>query len=267
MQWLIVTTDQDHSLPFFQIEKEGHNVDVKYYEEPLSLKQQYDAIYFRDPFNKVGHDKIAIDRDLNLIVTSNPSAYFVDEATSFSALLIEDKWLQYELLGKYMPNTELLTHSSQLTNAKIAKKRISARARDIVFSPADLKGDVSEYIVQDMLDIQQEYRVYSVGDTVAPSMTTKSSKTAVSKVKIGDSLAVTPPILEFVQEILQLLPSHDFLGFDVAQTKEGLRLIEVNRSPQFKRYNEEAGVNIAADVIRRVEEKRAQCKGQPLEKS
>ena len=258
MRWLIVTTNEDHSLPFFQIEKEGHEVDVTYYEESPNLEKPYDAIYFRDPFNKVGYDKIAIDRDIHLIVDSNPTAYFVDEATSPSALLIEDKWHQYELLGQYMPNTEILTQASQLTNAKIAKKRISARARDIIFSPADLKGDLSEYIVQDMLDIQQEYRVYSVGNTVIPIMTTKSSKTAVSKVKVGDSLAVTPPIREFVQDILQLLPSHDFLGFDVAQTKEGLRLVEVNRSPQFKRYNEEGGVNIAADVIDHVEKKRAQ---------
>lgn len=56
-------------------------------------------------------------------------------------------------------------------------------------------------------------------------------------------------------EILGELSEYDFLGFDIAQTETDLRLIEVNRSPQFKRYNEEVGVNIAMEVIRRVEER------------
>ena len=253
MRWLIVTTKSDLSISYFS--RDMAIVGVVIYGEPLPLASEYDVIYFRDPFNSGAYDKKMIRDTVEKVVARYPEAYFVDGIKRYDDLLIEDKWRQYEKLKTFMPPTRLLRDKSELRGEKIAKKRISARARDIAFSPIDIHGRTDEFILQDKLSIIHEYRVYSIGRKLLPVVAVKSSKTLESKAKVQGCITLGDSLKTFTQKILDELSGYDFLGFDIAKTKDDLVLIEVNRSPQFKRYNEMAERNIAADVMEAIQAK------------
>ena len=253
MHWLIVTTDSDTSIPYFIESRE--NIDAIKYGDPLPSSFDYEVVYFRDPFN-TGEYNIQVIQDMVMgVVKRYPQAYFVDGIKSYDELMIEDKWRQYEKLEAFMPPSSLLTKKSELNGEKIAKKRVSARARDIAFIPEDIDGEVSEYVLQDRLNITREYRVFSIGSKVLPITAVKSPKTPIARVKVQAEISTPAPLETFTRKILTELPEYDFLGFDIAETEAGYVLIEVNRSPQFKRYNEIGKMNIALDVIRHVEGK------------
>lgn len=253
MRWLIVTTESDLSIPYFS-ENMAH-VDVVVYGSPLPIASEYEVVYFRDPFNSGSYDKKTIQDTVEKVVARYPKAYFVDGIKSYDDLLIEDKWRQYEKLEAFMPSTSLLKNKNDLHGKKIAKKRISARGRDIAFIPEDIDGEVSEYILQDRLNIIREYRIFSIGSKILPIVAVKSPKTPTARVKVQAEISTPAPLKAFTRKILTELPEYDFLGFDIAETEAGYVLIEVNRSPQFKRYNEIGKMNIALDVIRHVEGK------------
>lgn len=49
----------------------------------------------------------------------------------------------------------------------------------------------------------------------------------------------------------------EFAGLDIMPDKNGrLKVLEINRSPQFKRFSQVTGINVAEEVIKYIEKKR-----------
>lgn len=257
IRWLVITTEADHSAAFFAESHESRRVRLVQYEEfyTASLDEHYDVVYLRDPFNDGEYDMEVISAVVSEARRRFPSAYFVDQITGMTDIMLEDKWEQYELAADFMPATQLLTQVSDVIQETIAKKRISARARGIAFTPEEIEGDPSQYILQTRMEIIRELRVYVICGRVLPYITEKSSKTENTKVKINGYRKITPEEQSFVEHVSSLFPSFDFTGLDIAETPEGLRLIEINRSPQFQRYNERSGSNIAHILMRQIDQK------------
>lgn len=252
MRWLIVTTDEDRSRDYFSWAD-----SVRYTDAIGMLHGEYDVIYFRDPFNTGEYDVEYIKSTLVHIKQQYPEAVYIDAVTRYEDLLFEDKWRQYQLVGEFMPSTELFdTKSKFRAGSTIVKKRISARARDIIQTNEQLVDiALEEYIVQEKIDIDAEYRVYTIGNRVLPFMTQKSSKTLDTKVKVLGVTKIDDAVAQFVQKIQAKLEDLDLLGYDIARTPTGLALIEVNRSPQFKRYNELTYTNVADELRTYIEDK------------
>lgn len=247
--WAVVTTSADSSVELFPQEVSVYRYDTV---SPESLKS-YQVIYFRDPFNTDFYDIDAITRTVDGVVRANPSAYYVDNVKSIDDILIEDKWRQYTLLRAYMPDTKLLELASEVVyGLNIAKKRISARARDIVFHQEEIKYDPEEYILQENLILESEYRVYVICGEVQNLMSRKQPKTAKSKTKVQNLTPITNDIKAFSESISREVPNLDFMGLDVAKTDEGLRLIELNRSPQFSRYNSLGGDDLVEKIMKKL---------------
>ena len=253
LKWLIVTTDEDRSIESL---RQAH-VDVVKYEDTKIPAAEYDVVYFRDPFNELTYNLEDIGLVVSNVTRLHEDAYFVDGCRSLDDLLFEDKWRQYQKLHMLMPHTELLSESLK-TDSKIIKQRISSRARGIYFDTDEIPHNAfDQYLIQPRLDIAVEYRVYVVCDGgVLPKVSVKSTKSEKQAVKVLDVVDMSSKLEAFCHKVIEQLPGMDFIGLDIAELSNGdLVLIEVNRSPQFSRYDELLGTNTFSHVRYAVEQK------------
>ena len=229
MQKLLVTTAKDLSSDVF----EKHGWDVLQYGLNLSSDKEYDVVYFRDPFNDDTVTKEAVEKSLGQIKGKRS----IDGVQAFSDMLsCEDKYNQARIYQDLMPITYLPSEQEFIKGKHIAKKRISQRSKDILFDIDGVAID-DNWIFQEIMDIKEELRVYIVFGKVVEYATIKSSK-ASGKVKVIGKRTLSEKELEFCQKVSERT-NLDFVGIDVAVLEGGeLALIEVNRSPQFKRFVE-----------------------------
>jgi len=252
--FLIITTTRDPSLPLFFLQTPKNiRIDVFLFEENLdsfqTLKEKlsiYEYVYIRDPFNS---ESVRDLSNKTKFVTDNLSSQIisVDQIRSADDLLIEDKWLQYQKFSEFLPHTEILSSKSSFNpNTQFIKKRISSRAKGIVFN-LDQITNHENYIIQEKIAIQEEYRIYSVYDKIIHPAVFKNSKTQSTAVKIDRtrSKSITPELKKFVGAIHKKTKL-DLIGFDIALTKQNqFKLIEINRSPQFATFFEVTKINLA----------------------
>lgn len=242
---LVVTTKNDLSIKYFE-QIEGVKTDVMFFGgSRLDSARNYDVIYYRDPF-VVDYDTEALE-DLPEYYKSN-GAYSIDHIQTLEDLLFEDKWRQYTILGDFMPKTDVLRRGMD-TAGKIIKKRISSRGKAVLFDTSSISSGYDDYIVQDMMKIIKEYRVYMVCGSLVGTVSVKTSKTKTQKVKVDHTEPITGDVRQFCEQVSRLVPQLDLVGIDVARTPEGLRLIEINRAPQFKHFAELTGLNLAETLL------------------
>lgn len=245
---LIVTTKKDSSLPYLL----NDEVDVAYFDDGFDAfktnvaRRHFSVIYLRDPFNTGVFSLEEIDKKLHLLTKRQPEAYYVDHAAALNDLLIEDKWRQYEQLGEWMPKTVLGDSMLSVSRENIAKRRISSRSKNILFnvSPGALSN---EWIIQERLAIFEELRVYYLFGEVIRTASIKRPKVAGQTTKVIGLRELSLEEERFAYGIGSALPALDFAGLDIAVTPAGLRLIEVNRSPQFVRYSMLREENLVED--------------------
>lgn len=247
---LIVTTPNDLSIDSF-LDISGVETEVIYYGDDMQSLTDVDLVYFRDPF-VVQYDIGSIERTVREVARAG--AYSIDHIKSIDDLFFEDKWKQYLRLSSYMPNTRLLSDGVDAQGV-IIKKRISSRAKAIMFDTSEVEGDFEDYIIQDMMEIHKEYRVYCVAGNIIDTVSVKTSKTKTQKVKVDHIEPLPSDVGYLCSDIMRAIPELDFVGIDLARTPEGLRLIEVNRAPQFKKFSELTGVNLAEILARAVMER------------
>lgn len=255
-QMLIITTNKDVSLPLFGLAESQQLIEpvIISYAAPLSpdttvLQATYPFVYFRDPFNDPAVSQGTVQQIVQTIFERYPLARYVDHLTSYQDLLLEDKWKQYQLFSDFMPPTRVLQANERIDfTTEIVKGRISSRARDIILTEEVFSAITrpNNYIVQQRLAIEAEYRVYMVGEVICTPLALKTSKREHQKVKIAD-------ITEHVDHELRTLclsvharTGYDLMGLDVAKTADGYRLIEVNRSCQCSAFYKKSGQNVIA---------------------
>lgn len=253
----MATTVADLSIPLFLTQKIQQKimVDFCFFHETVNeikkklLSKDYDFIYIRDPFNYV-YDIQDITEKINLIIKNKGNTYLIDKIQTLDDVFFEDKWHQYQLFSEFMPKTELLTRLNQVDNPKsITKKRISSRAKGIFFQSEDMKNeDVSDYIIQENIAVDKEYRVYVIFNRIINIASLKSPKTIDSKVQIINNEELTPEIISFTQKIIKE-NKFDFIGLDIAKSGNDLYLLEVNRSCLFNGYFKTTQVNLAETFI------------------
>jgi glutathione synthase/RimK-type ligase-like ATP-grasp enzyme len=247
---LIATTRRDISLDYFldtRVSCVYFDDDFAGFEATLS-ENQFDVVYIRDPFNNPDDSYADLKERLDLIVSSQPKAYYVDQANDIDKIYLEDKWNQYLVMKQFMPKTVIAQPDYFIEGKHIAKKRISSRSRDIIFLATDVPIQ-ENWIIQEMVPLEEELRVYAVNGTILREASIKMSKTAEKKTKVIGTRQLSEAEYNFVETILKGLPELDLVGLDIAVSKDQLSLIEVNRAPQFKRYNKIIGKNIVADFF------------------
>lgn len=237
----LYTTHTDLSEPLFRAD----GWSVAYYDQTNAAipPSSGDLVYFRDPFNDPLYQPNPMH--LDRLIASCKNCRIIDQVTCFQDLVnAEDKFLQSKTYLPFYPKTWLPSEQTFIVGQHLAKPRISQRARDILFTLDDRKLD-DYWIIQELLDIAEELRIYLIGGQILPQASIKSSKSS-GKVKVIGSRAISLAEQTFVRQAMQDT-SLDFAGIDLAVLANGeYRLIEVNRSPQFRRYTERTGLNLAS---------------------
>lgn len=238
MQPTLWTTRNDLSEQLFT------NWQIHYYDEfnPSDELPDSSLVYFRDPFNDPSY--VPDEAKIDAIINHYQNAYSVDQIRSFKDMQnAEDKYQQAQLYGDLYPTTWLANAHTFVPGEHIAKPRISQRAKNILFQLDDRVLDDS-WIVQTVLPIVEELRVYVISGQILKQASIKSSKSTGS-VKVIGIRQLTPTEQDFIAQAMQKCP-FDLVGFDLAVLQDSsLRLIEANRSPQFKRYYERTHLNPA----------------------
>jgi glutathione synthase/RimK-type ligase-like ATP-grasp enzyme len=161
---------------------------------------------------------------------------------------IEDKWNQYKTFGiELMPKTYLEKDHGKLKGGGIFKRRLSSRARGIVWSINDIT-DPEDWIVQEYQSIQEELRVYIIRGEALQRAAVRSSKTKNSKVAVLELRDLLPEEISFTKQVSNKIPRLDFVGIDIIRTANGLKLLEINRSPDFAAYSRLSGGNLARNL-------------------
>jgi len=115
-----------------------------------------------------------------------------------------------------------------------------------------------DYIAQEFVDIQNEYRVYVVGGKYEGVME-KISDSWLHNINQGaePKRARIPDSVKRISVRAAKSVATEIAGLDVGVSKRGLFIIEVNRSPGFKAF-ESLGFNLAEKIVYYLEEKAKQ---------
>lgn len=254
---LIITTTNDLSVDLFSTKDILNLVDVYFlfFHEKLNVikdkleSNSFDFVYIRDPFTSY-YNKDELNIKLDFIICNIKSAYLIDNLESIKDIYFEDKWVQYKIFSEYMPKTYLLSdsNSNNISNY-IIKKRISSRGKGIFFNNKDVaQSNIDDYIIQERIIIEKEYRVYVIFNEIINIVSIKSSKTENNKIKIIGNEKINTGLNNFVKKIITN-NKFDFIGLDIAFSKGYYYLIELNRSPQFNAFYKQTNNNLAEYFI------------------
>jgi hypothetical protein len=179
------------------------------------------------------------------VLNTKKNAYIIDNLKNIDDIYFEDKWTQYQYFSEFMPQTKLLKSVSDADSKnRITKERISGRAEGIFFNSTKLdKASLDKYIIQDNMLIQKEYRIYVICNEIMPIATIKSSKTPTTSVKVVGHEILSPDVLDFTAKIIRK-NTFDFIGLDLAITKSGFFLIEINKTCLFNGYFAQTHINL-----------------------
>lgn len=257
---LVVTTSADLSRELFDAAASSQLMEIfsSDFDAPAekmrqTLAQKFDFLYFRDPFNDNNISPKLARLNTTKIVNANKGAYSVDKIAEYNNMLFEDKWRQYQKFADFMPPTQILeSFDVSLNNQFFVKKRISARSKGVIFDtknfPKNVKPD--DYLIQPKLKIDEEYRVFMIDQKIIMPVAVKQSKTSPGvKVKlIGVTSQVHPQLSKICQAVYSRA-KFDFVGLDIARSKNNFWLLEVNRSPQFNGYFKLTSLNLAEELF------------------
>ncbi|MGI6612000.1 MAG: ATP-grasp domain-containing protein [Candidatus Nanosyncoccaceae bacterium] len=245
-QHLLVTTTADLSIEQFRPLCDIVLLNDSQSSDKIRAIEDYRSVYVRSHFSRpdvmpqnftqqideIG--RLARQHDIPLIDNMGTAQEIVN---------FEDKWRQYQIFSECMPKTQLATKQPD-NKSVIFKKRISSRATGIVWRREDIVGDLADWICQPLLNIQEELRVYIVRGEVIKTAAVRQSKTTNQAVKVVGVRELTEKEESFAQLVHQRRPELDFIGLDIVITPEELRLIEVNRSPDFASFARESQLNL-----------------------
>lgn len=257
---LIITTINDTSLPLFLTQEIRDSIDVRFcfFHEPVTslldalTSQSYTFIYIRDPFN-APFDANDIRKKIESILTNQGRGIMIDNITASEDIFLEDKWIQYQRFSAFMPETALLKRRDSFTpGTLLAKKRISSRAKGIIFNPEGLPSVLqNNYILQKKVSIEKEYRVYIIMGEIIPTVSLKNPHRERERCIVYGTEKISEPLLFFTKDIL-IKNQFDFIGLDIVMSKRKYFLLEVNRSCQFMSYFKHTGNNLAETLVKKL---------------
>lgn len=283
MKIIFFTTKKDLSLPRLKEESEKlkKTVSVIYFEtlsfvgntlytnsHPLkSLIEEDDLICIRWPFDADDTD-IEYNVFVHSLLAGFPKQVVLDKKClkNFSPFY-EDKFFQSVVFSKlgiptpktYFFSTEENFNTGHVSFPLVLKKRISSRSKNnfLVNSKKEMKEklkgkNIRDYIFQEVIDIEKDMRVLMLKNNLLGIVR------RFTHIREGNRLAVrgrevipSLPLSVIVQsQKIQNYLGADFVGFDVLQSKDGTYyFIEANLSPQFDKFEDATGVNVAKKVI------------------
>lgn len=253
MKHLVVAVSLDSSLELL-----ASYADIVILDKDPAIKANklYDTLYIRSHFSQPSMSPQAFRNEIEKLVEStmrtNQNVKFIDNMSTVDEIVaFEDKWLQYETFGTFMPRTELYTETvvSSSFLRPVYKMRLSSRGTGVTWDAGKVPNSSAEWIIQESLDIQEELRVYVIRQKPYPVAAVKHSMSDSRTAQSFDTRLLTPDEAEYALNVMRRAPELDMVGIDMARTANGeLKVLEVNRSPGFAKFHELTGFNLAQEL-------------------
>jgi len=109
------------------------------------------------------------------------------------------------------------------------------------------------FMVQPFLEIDEEYRVFVVGEkSLGAIRKTPKKGSVIANYAAGAKFHAANIPKKIEDEVVSLCKQQriDIAGVDLARVGERFYLLEVNRCPEFKAFSKAAGVNVAREIVR-----------------
>lgn len=175
----------------------------------------------------------------------------IDQCVAGDDYLLYNKYYNLEILSKAglpVPASVRLPHIDQLTYPVVVKWQYGFGGKQIYYIEQKNQIDVvikqfpeKELFAQEFIPAQYEYKVYCIGYKSVPFIlqykinpTTRVSDLDVVKVIPKEELPYLVDIAERASKIL----GREVSKVDVLETEKGLTILEVNRCPGAKVYEE-----------------------------
>lgn len=267
MRLLIMSTEKQFEIDRIKEEAEalGHSVEVK---KPCDIKkaelEKYSCLLIRAIKGESVEAKEIARNALNkgLVV--------VDEKIALG--LGRNKYQNYLLFKKndlFVPKTLMLDKKNlekidEFEGEGVVVKNVSGKRGQDLYKVRKIELDKlikkldkkQKYMVQEFVPIEKELRVLVVGEKVLGAF---YKETADWKHNI--SLGAKPKQIELDEEVKKTalkatkIVGTEIAGVDIAYTPKGLFVLEVNRSPGFKGFEEATGANVAREIVNYLEMK------------
>lgn len=254
MKHLVLAVSLDSSLDLLS---KFADVVILDWKDKLNDRAAYDTVYIRSHFSHPDMLPQVFTKEIETITRkaklNNPHVKFVDDMDTVDMIVkFEDKWHQYQAFWEYMPETQQLSDISMSNppHALVYKKKLSSRGVGITWSVEDTYQAPDDWIAQQSLSIDEELRIYVVNGEVCPVGSVRRSMTEDSQPLLTSARDLTDEEVNFALDVHRRNPNLDLIGLDVAVTPNGLKLLEVNRSPGFAKFFEFSGINLAEILYR-----------------
>jgi ribosomal protein S6--L-glutamate ligase len=137
--------------------------------------------------------------------------------------------------------------------------RLDTKKEVLDFFTQNKKQRLSCYLIQEWHPSQCYYRTLVLGNKVLGAMERLSlhcqNRPKIPLNKRSKKADLSPTLKELSLQATQAL-GIEFAGLDIIPDKGGQwRVLEINRSPRFKRFTQVTGVNVAEEVIKYIERK------------
>jgi len=121
------------------------------------------------------------------------------------------------------------------------------------------KERLGRYIIQEWYPAKYYFRTLVLGNKVLGAMERLSlhcqNRPDIPLSQRSKKASLSPALKEISLEATQAL-GIELAGLDIMQDEKGqLRVLEINRSPRFKRFTLVIGLNVAEEIIKYIEEK------------
>lgn len=174
-----------------------------------------------------------------------------------------NKFKNYLLLkqaGLYIPKTELLENAKppEFPSEELVIKPLHGkRGEDIHrIKKSEFQrllpklSKLRQYMVQEFVPIEKELRILVIGSKVSGAFR-KETMDWVHNIARGAAAKPEPLTPELEQTALKaaVTTQTDIAGIDLAITPKGFFVLEVNRSPGFRAFEEATGINVAKEIV------------------
>ncbi|MHB8782125.1 MAG: ATP-grasp domain-containing protein [Desulfobacteria bacterium] len=259
---------QVDSIDIFDITFVSENRKIGIYYGSLDLVSHYDAIIIRT-FHPYISESLTIAR-----LFHDAGKVVVDESLAEEGYAVS-KMHDYIILAKcgisvpltwqfFDPNcvekqAEELgypcilkgIHGSQGTHVHMVNNKEKLRKKMWQYRCGEL-------LLQEYLPADEDYRVMVVGYKVITTMVSRKPKSGEFRTNFEFDEIVTPRSIEHFSELREVVEKsarilkREFAGVDIRYRGKTPLVLEVNRRPGFKGFEEKTGVDVAGEFIRYV---------------
>lgn len=245
---------------------ETGELDIRYEGESLA---DLDVLFIRRTrFNLEASRDLVAALDALDVRTIERKDVFYNPLSKFNSLLT---FVGEELDGVDVPATgivrtdDAVTPVAERVGFPLIVKPIQGREGEGV-QKADTEDDLAEILqdeefpvlLQEYLDIKEEYRILVVGDEALGTVIKQADDDGVAKnyAQGAEFVPKDRPELEDAAEDIAQIMGIELAGVDIAETTDGRHFeIECNRCPQFKGFKSaHPDVDVAAKIVDYIEE-------------